>query len=63
MINEHALMIKYDITLEDVNYMVRKANRLGLGKRELVRVFMQEDNEGKHYYFECEGVKGGQRCH
>lgn len=60
MINEHAMTINTlegDITASDLNYMVKKANRLGLRDRELVRVFMEEDDEGKHIYFECEGPK------
>lgn len=57
MINEHAATVKDEITVEELNYMIKKANRLGLKDREVVRVFMQEDNEGKHYYFECEGMK------
>lgn len=56
MINEHAKTVKEQITVEDLNYMVSKANKLGLSGRHVIRVFMQEDNEGKHYYFECEGL-------
>lgn len=57
MINEHAVTIKENITVEELGYMIKKANRLGLLNRELIRVFMEEDNEGKHYYFECESPK------
>jgi hypothetical protein len=57
MINEHAITVQGEIGLEDLNYMVKKANRLGRTGRELIRVFSQEDNEGKHYYFEVEGMK------
>jgi len=56
MINEHVTSTK-ELTIEDLNYMVRKANRLGLRDRQLIRLFMEEDDEGKHYYFECEGLK------
>lgn len=56
MINEHAKTVKDQITVDDLNYMVNKANKLGLSGRQVIRVFMQEDNEGKHYYFECEGL-------
>ncbi len=59
MINEHAATVSGEITIEDLNYMIRKANRIGLKSRELVRVFTQEDDEGKHYYFEVEGLKDG----
>jgi len=59
MINEHAKTVRGEVTIEDLNYMIKKANRLGLKDRSLVRVYMQEDNEGKHYYFEVEGMKNG----
>lgn len=59
MINEHVSTVKGEITLEDLNYMVRKANRLGGSDREIVRVYMEEDDEGKHYYFEVEALKHG----
>jgi|GEM_PF-1465512 len=57
MINEHVMTVKNELSLEELNYMVRKANRLGKRDRELIRCFMEEDDEGKHYYFECEGMK------
>ena len=59
MINEHALTVKGEITLEELNYLVKKANRLGMQNRAIVRVYAQEDNEGKHIYYEVEGLKGG----
>lgn len=58
MINEHALTVKAEITMEDLDYLVKKANRLGRSGREIVRVYSQEDNEGKHVYYEVEGMKG-----
>lgn len=57
MVNEHAITVKGDITMEELDYMVKKANRLGKSGREVVRVYAQEDNEGKHIYFEVEGLK------
>lgn len=57
MINEHALTIKGEITSEELDYMIKKANRLGLNGRKIARVYSQEDNEGKHIYFEAEGLK------
>lgn len=59
MIQEHASTVKKEITIEDLEYMVKKANRLGLIDRQLVRCFMQEDSEGRHIYFEVEGMKNG----
>lgn len=54
MINEHAVTVKGHITQEQLAYLVKKANRLGLQKRQLFRVFTQEDDEGSHVYFETE---------
>jgi len=57
MINEHAITVKGEITLEDLDYMVKKANKLGSQHRMIARVYAQEDNEGKHIYFEVEALK------
>lgn len=57
MIQEHAITVKRDISGADLGYMVKKAHRIGLSGRQLVRVYAQEDEEGKHYYFECECLK------
>ena len=57
MISEHAITIKGEISLEDLNYMVKKANRLGTQNRQIVRVYSQEDDEGRHIYFEAEAMK------
>lgn len=57
MIQEHAKTIQGKITLEDLKYMVKKAHRIGLAGRNLVRVYAEEDGEGKHIYFECEAMK------
>jgi Holliday junction resolvase RusA-like endonuclease len=56
MVNEHAKTVKNEISIEDLDYMVKKANKIGFSGRTIIRVFMQEDIEGKHYYFECEGL-------
>ena len=54
MVNEHAITVKGEITPEDIEYIVMKANRLGKAGRSISRVFLQEDSEGKHIYFETE---------
>jgi hypothetical protein len=58
MITEHAKTINAEITAADLEYMVKKANKIGKQGREIVRVYMQEDAEGRHVYFECEALKG-----
>jgi|GEM_PF-5387696 len=57
MINEHAITIKNEISASDLEYIIKKANKLGKQGREITRVYSQEDGEGKHIYFECEAMK------
>lgn len=57
MIQEHAKTIKGEISAADLEYMVKKAHRIGLSGRQLLRVYSQEDEEGRHFYFECEALK------
>ena len=57
MINEHAVTYKEELTLEQINYIVKKANRLGLSQRQLIRVSKEEDAEGSHLYFAVEGLR------
>ena len=58
MVNEHALTFKEFLSIDDLNYLVKKANKLGLTSRNIVRVYQEEDSEGKHLYFEVEAMKG-----
>lgn len=57
MVNEHAKTVQENISLEDLDYMIKKANKLGESGRKIQRVFAQEDAEGKHIYFEVQGLK------
>lgn len=57
MITEHARTVQETITASDLEYLVKRANQLGKIDRQIFRVFMQEDEEGKHIYFECESPK------
>ena len=57
MLNEHAITYKEKITASDLDYLVKKANRLGKNGREVVRVFQQEDTDGIHVYFEVTGLR------
>lgn len=61
MINEHAKTVSNEIEVGDLDYMIKRANRLGKNGRTVVGVFMQEDREGKHYYFECDAPKNERR--
>ncbi len=57
MINEHAITYKDKLTLEDLSYLIKKAHRLGLNSRQLLRVFQEEDEQGIHVYFTVEELK------
>lgn len=58
MINEHAITVKSgDLTMDQLDYLVKKANKIGLQKRQVVRVYVEEDSEGRHIYFEAEGLR------
>lgn len=59
MLNEHAITYNDKISMKDLEYLVKKANRLGLSGRDLVHVYQQEDSEGIHVYFEVTGLKNG----
>lgn len=52
MLNEHAITYKEKITMSDLDYLVKKAHRIGKCGRDVMRVFQEEDNEGCHIYFE-----------
>lgn len=53
MRTDHAIVITEQRSLAEMaEYLARKANRLGIQGREIVRVYIQEDTEGKHVYFE-----------
>ncbi len=56
MLNEHAITYKERLTVSDLDYMIKKSNRLGRVGRDVVRVYQQEDNEGIHVYFEVTGM-------
>jgi hypothetical protein len=55
MLNEHAITYSDKIVMKDLEYLVKKANRLGRLGRETVRVYQQEDSDGFHVYFEVTG--------
>lgn len=58
MVNEHAITYKESLSIDDLNYLIKKANTLGLTSRQVIRVFQEEDSEGKHLYFEVEAMRG-----
>ena len=52
MRTEHAITYKEKISMKDLDYLIKKANRLGKIDKEIVHVYQTEDNEGFHVYFE-----------
>ena len=61
MLHEHAKTYQDRINITDLDYMIKKANRLGRNGREIVRVHSETDNEGTHVYFDVMGDPGAQR--
>lgn len=55
MLNEHAITYTEKISMKDLEYLVKKSNRLGKSGRDIVNVYQQEDAEGFHVYFEVTG--------
>lgn len=61
MLHEHAITYQDRLTIADLDYMVRKANKLGLAGREILRVHEEKDAEGTHVYFDVTGLGNEQR--
>ncbi len=55
MLHEHAITYKDRLTVADLDYITRKANKLGRNGREVIRVHEERDNEGIHVYFDVIG--------
>lgn len=51
MVNEHAITYHDKISMQDLEYLIKKANRLGKNIREIIGVFEKEDSDGIHIYF------------
>jgi len=56
MLNEHAITYKERLSIADIDYIIKKSNRLGRNGKEVVRVYQQEDDEGFHVYFEVQSL-------
>lgn len=57
MVTEHALTTKDTLTVEQIDYLVKKANNLGKKHRNVHRVYTIQDDEGTHYYFETDDMQ------
>lgn len=58
MLHEHAITYKEKITISELDYIVKKANKLGKNGREVMRVHEETDSEGTHVYFDVTGLNG-----
>jgi hypothetical protein len=55
MPNEHAITYNEKVSMKDLEYLVKKANRLGKCGRDVTHIYQQEDADGFHVYFEVTG--------
>ncbi len=61
MLHEHAITYKDRLSVADLDYIVKKANKLGRLGRDIIRVHEETDSEGTHVYFDVMGMKSEQR--
>jgi hypothetical protein len=61
MLHEHAITYTGRLTIADLEYISKKANRLGRLGKELVRAHEETDSEGTHLYFDVIGGISEQR--
>lgn len=61
MLQEHAITYQDRLSIADLDYLVRKSNKLGESGRRVIRVHEESDNEGVHVYFDVTGGKYGQK--
>jgi len=61
MLHEHAITYQDRLTIADLDYIIRKANKLGKSGREIIRVHEEADAEGIHVYFDVQGLGNDSR--
>lgn len=61
MLHEHAITYQDRLSIADLDYITKKANRLGKSGREIIRVHEEKDAEGTHVYFDVTRMQGEQR--
>ena len=52
MLHEHAITYQDHLSVDDLDYIIKKANRLGKVSRDIVGVSEETDLEGTHVYFD-----------
>lgn len=58
MVHEHAIIIKNSCTIDQINYLVQKANKLGKNGRDISHAYYKDDEEGSHIFFVVDEMKG-----
>lgn len=61
MLHEHAITYRDRLSIADLDYMAKKANKLGKAGREVLRVHEETDREGTHVYFDVTGMNSEER--
>lgn len=61
MLHEHAITYKDRLSIADLDYIVKKANKLGKNGRDILRVHEETDAEGTHIYFDVTGLNEQRR--
>ena len=57
MLHEHAVTYTDQLSIADLDYLAKKANRLGKAGREVVRVHAETDAEGTHVYYDVTSMR------
>lgn len=61
MLHEHAITYQDRLSMADLDYIVKKSNKLGKSGRDVVRVHQESDLEGTHVYFDVTGLNEQRR--
>ena len=61
MLHEHAITYQDQLSIADLDYITKKANKLGRSGREVLRVHEEKDSEGTHVYFDVTGLSNEPR--
>ncbi len=61
MLHEHAVTYQDRLSVADLDYMIKKANKLGKSGRDVLRVHEESDAEGVHVYFDVTGLRSESR--
>lgn len=56
MRHEHVITYIGYPSIADLDFVARKANKLGRFGKELIRAYEESDEEGKHVYFDVASI-------